>query len=439
MTEKWDFSNKKKVVTFQLVHRSIDDPMNADPNASGHVLMPIHVGEDVDPALVEHLSKQMAPERGNQKEKKSKKRSLGVEYNKYFGQPEETEEDVSKFFRPIDEESDTGVFIAPDGSTYDLSKREVEDVDILLHKMGLSSELFGTENIADAPKLVDDTNNLLGNVDPDIFLAMDDENAEPLDDDFFSKALDMENGDYDDGFEEEDMGFDMDDNQSIAKSRVSFAPTHASHISHRSEAMDYVEQKVDYLVDNVYKNLGEEEDYDEEEEDSEVDWGAIANDMKKFNHGITIHDNEPKKPVHQPIKHQASTEPSLMIDEEDDTPILFDDKPKEIPADIRSVTDCTSTTENLPGRIFDKSNKKARKDKPKEEEPKLPDQPDFVGSEGESKEERKKRKKEIKEYQRQKRQMKKEIGSKFAEAKTKVKKSIAASGGLRGQTIYNLD
>ena len=441
--------NKKKIVTFQLVSRSVEDPNNADPNASEHVLVPIHIGEDVDPDLVEQLQKQMTPEARKQDEKKKRhkksdgRKGIGARYNKIFGEdlPDDGE-DYSKYFKAIDEENDDGVFVAPDGSVHDLRKKDVEDVDMLVNKLGFTPDMFGTEADKSLPKLVDDTMNpLASGIDPDVLLAMDDENALPLDDDFISKALDLELEEDEDEYEDDDSFDDYDeDGQKVTKtmSRVSATPTHLSHISHRSHAMDLQEQRVDYIIDNVFK---EEESSSEDENDDQqpTNWAEIAEDLKQFEGKIELNP-VPPKPKQAP--ETTTNQPEPVEAEEEEQEEEEDDiyKPKPIPLDIRSVTDLASTTSNLPSKVVD-IHKKKRKEKKQEEEEKLelPEAPDFAPKPGETKEEAKARKKAIKEYQRQKRALKKERKQKFAQATKKVHKSIAASGASRGARIYNLD
>ena len=59
MHKKFD---KKKVVTFQLVDRSLEDPLSRDPNAPQKVLVPIYIGSDVKQDTVDFYAKQMQPE-----------------------------------------------------------------------------------------------------------------------------------------------------------------------------------------------------------------------------------------------------------------------------------------------------------------------------------------------------------------------------------------
>lgn len=431
--------NKRKVVTFQLVSRSVEDPLNADPNASAHVLVPIHIGEDVDPALVEQLQKQMTPEAKRQHKQKSEKRGIGARYNKIFGEdlPDDGE-DYSQYFKAIDEENDDGVFVAPDGSVHDLRKHEVEDVDVLVEKLGFTPDMFGTEVDKSMPKLIDDTNDpLASGIDPELLLAMDDENAPPLEDDFISKLLDAEMNDEEDEEDGETFTDYNAEGRQIKKtiSRVSATPSHMSHISHRSHAMDMQEQKVDYLVKTLFEE--EEEDLLEEDnlEPAAIDWGEIAADMKTFDGQIKLNPVKPSPEtcINRPVEEEA---PEEEEEEEEENPYAR----REIPLDIRSVTENASTTNNLPAQIkgVPKKKKNAKKQE-EEEEVEAPLPPEFQPKPGETKEEAKARKKAIKEYQRQKRMLKKERKIKFSKATTKVRKSIAANGATRGTRVYNLD
>ena len=76
-------------------------------------------------------------------------------------------------------------------------------------------------------------------------------------------------------------------------SRVSATPTHLSHISHRSHAMDLQEQRVDYIIDNVFK---EEESSSEDENDDQqpTNWAEIAEDLKQFEGKIELNPVPPK-------------------------------------------------------------------------------------------------------------------------------------------------
>ena len=439
--------NKKKVVTFQLVSRSVEDPNNADPNASEHVLVPIHIGEDVDPELVEQLQRQMTPEARAQDKKRNKqkksdgRKGIGARYNKIFGEdlPDDGE-DYSKYFKAIDEENDDAVFVAPDGSVHDLRKKEVADVDLLVNKMGLTPDMFGTEADKSLPKLVDDSQDLLASgIDPDVLLAMDDENAIPLDDDFISKALDAEaEEDEDDDYDEDSFDDYDEDGNKVKKtmSRVSATPTHLSHISHRSHAMDMQEERVDYIIENVFR---EEESGSEDEhmdDQKPTNWAEIAEDLKQFEGKIELNPVPPPPPDARPVvvQHEEAEEEEDHEEEEED---IF--KPKPIPLDIRSVTDLASTTSNLPSKVIETKKKRKAKKQEEEEKLELPEAPEFAPKPGETKEEAKARKKAIKEYQRQKRALKKERKQKFAQATKKVHKSIAASGASRGARVYNLD
>ncbi|EAY20520.1 Low temperature viability protein [Trichomonas vaginalis G3] len=436
--------NKRKVVTFQLVHRSVEDPLNADPNAPEQVLVPIHIGEDVDPELVEQLQKQMTPEARKQQQKKPKteRKGIGARYNKFFGEdlPDDGE-DYSQYFKAIDEENDDGVFVAPDGSVHDLRKREVEDVDILVDKLGITNDMFGTKEDPNLPKLVNDTDNpLAAGIDPELLMALDDDDAPPFEDDFVSKLLDAELNEEED---EEDDGETFTDRTADGReikktiSRVSATASHMSHISHRSHAMDLQEKRVDYFVKTLFE---EEEDAFALEEDNlepaQVDWADIAADMQTFEGQIKLNPVKPSPETCRevtPSTEQAGEEEEEMEEEEERRDLYK--------LDIRSVAENASTTNNLPAQIRDGNRKKKsnKKKQEEEEEVEAPLPPEFAPKPGETKEEAKARKKAIKEYQRQKRMLKKERKVKFSKATNKVRKSIAANGATRGTRVYNLD
>ena len=137
MSEKKDFSNKKKVVTFQLVHKSRNDSNNTedDQDSSNNILIPIEVGSEVDPGFVDRLAREFQPKNESSNKKKPQKKGIGSQFNKYFGDFPDDGVDYTKFFKPIDEEADDGVFIAPDGSIHELNKREISNVDILVNKL----------------------------------------------------------------------------------------------------------------------------------------------------------------------------------------------------------------------------------------------------------------------------------------------------------------
>jgi hypothetical protein len=79
-------------------------------------------------------------------------------------------------------------------TTYDLTKREIENVDSqILGVNGLPVALFGADIDPSLPPLVDVTADPLASIDPDVLLAMDDDDAEELEDDFVAKALLLEN------------------------------------------------------------------------------------------------------------------------------------------------------------------------------------------------------------------------------------------------------
>lgn len=443
---------KNKTITFELVQRSVEDPLNADPNASQHVLVPIYIGSDVDQNIVDDITKQMSDEQKSKVvQKKKTKKGIGSQYNEIFGMPDDGV-DYSKFFKCIDEENDDGVFVAPDGSVHDLKKRELQNVDgFVQNKLGFDKELFGTEVDPNMPKLVDDTLNPLGaDIDPDVLLAMDDPNADVLDDDFISKCLDAE---AEDGGEEEEnddekaiTDMETGEKKSYAKSRMSAATSHSSHISHRSENMDFVEEKVEYLMNTVYND---EEDFNddegEEEDNGEVDWNDIMEDFKQY---VKPQNKLPKPtpkpaeaPVNTPVEDKNEVEQHIEEEEKVEEEI-YEEKPKE-KWDCESYLDTMSTTENLPTVLRDENIPKRKKrnntaNEPEPQRVKLV-APDMQPKEGETKEEAKERKKKIKEYNRQRRAEKKATKQKFVAVNKKVKKSIAASGGSRGAKIIALN
>ncbi|OHT10889.1 Low temperature viability protein [Tritrichomonas foetus] len=370
---------------------------------------------------------------------KCTKQGIGAQYNKYFGIDIDDGEDYTKFFKAIDEEADDGVFVAPDGSVHDLKKREITDVDRLVDKLGFDRDVFGSTIDPTLPKLVDDTDNLLANgIDPEVLAAMDDEDVDELDDDFFAKALALEDQEFDDDDDEGEV-FDAKSGmkKSVAKSRVSYAPSHASHISHRSEAMDYVEEKVEHLLNTVYN---EEEEPEEEEDDDdgkdEIDWDDVIDDFDKFKNPMAYMEKPPETDKTNRVNIQ------LPSDDEDNHKEEEEQKPKE-KWDCESIIDTYSTTENRPGKVRDENipiKKKQKKPKQQEEEPDneiVP--PNMQPKPNETKEEAKARKKAIKEYNKQRRIAKKQTKEKFKNATKRVKKSIAASGASRGQTIIPLD
>lgn len=436
--------DKRKVVKFQLVDRSIEDPLSNDPNAAQKVLVPIYIGSDVKKEMVEKLTREMQQEDPSSEKKeasnlstanmpKSTKQGIGAQYNKYFGVDIDDGEDYTKYFKAIDEGADDGVFIAPDGSVHDLKKREITDVDMLVDKFGIDRDVFGTEVDPTLPKLVEDTEYMLANdIDPEIFTAMDDDDAEPLDDDFFAKALALEDEDYNQAVESQ-PGV----KKSAAKSYVSAAPSHLSHISHRSEAMDFVEEKVEHLLNTFYNNEEEELEEDEEEDGEGVDWDSVIDDFNKLNDPLRFMDNK--------TYHGNKPNPNLVLTENENENAINEEEEKKEPKekwDCESILETYSTTDNLPCRIKEDNIPKKKKKQPKndvEDEDQIIVPPDMMPKEGETKEEAKARKKAIKEYNRQRRQAKKEIKQKFQKATKKVKKSIAASGGSRGHSIIPLD
>ena len=445
--------NKAKVVTFQLVDRSLDDPLSHEPGASKKVLVPIYVGSDVKDDMVQKLSKQLQPDEPSVSDLPVyTKRGIGASYNKYFGIEHDDGEDYSKYFKAIDDQADDGIFVAPDGSVHDLRKRET-NVDLLVEQFGFDREIFGTEVDPNLPKLVDDTDDLLGaGIDPEVLAAMDDDDVDELDDDFFAKALALENEDVEDEDEdEEEKGM----KKSVAKSRVSVAPSHASHISHRSEAMDFVEEKVDHLLNTVYN---EEEELGEEEEDDDepVNWDDVINDFHQFRNPLSQLNNkeemiqklEPKKNTKVEIQlPDADRNVKFEIQNEDDNVdeeemVMEENEPKE-KWDCESIIETYSTTENRPFKVRDENipvkNKIKKQNKEIEEEKEPIVEPNFQPRKGETKEEAKARKKAIKEYNKQRRIAKKETKQKFKNATRKVKKSIAASGASRGQSFIPLD
>lgn len=430
---------KKKVVTFELVNRSYEDPLNADPNAPTHVLVPIHKTSNVTDEDVERLAKMMAPEK-KEAPPPDFSNGIGSQFNKYFVDDidEDDDTDYSKFFKHIDEYEDDGVFIAPDGTVHDLKKREVDNVDVLAGRHGFSAELFGTDIDPNMPKLIDDTDNpLASGMDMDVLLAMDDEDVDELDDDFVSKALALETVEFSDEDEDEAPRQVGQKRVTIAKSRVSEAPSHMSRISHRSEAMDIVEERVAFLLDTVYNDEEEDPEFEEEEDDGEVDWDDIISDFKKFRAPIT------NNPVAPPPSTDNAEVPEEAEKEEEEEKEEVEVKKREERWDAESYLETLSTTENRPGVVRDdiipsknKKKKRAQKEESDDEEL-LP--PEMQPKPGETKEEAKARKKAIKEYNKMRRQKKKELKQKFTCAKARVKKSIAAAGSSRGQRIFPLD
>jgi hypothetical protein len=382
-----------------------------------------------------HLAEMMAPE-PKESANKPRGRGIGAQFNKYFGDLPDDGTDYSQYFKAIDEAADDGVFIAPDGTVHDLKAGDVENVDIIVGRGGFSAELFGAEIDPSLPRLVDDTDNpLASGIDPEVLLAMDDEDVDELDDDFVAKALDLENEPLDDGEEEEKNDGKAKKRKIVAKSRVSEAPSHMSRISHRSAAMDIVEERVEYLLNTVYNE--EEQEEEEEEDDAEVDWEAVKADFKKFAEppalamahiGVGPSEQSPAMPQTEEEEHEEEEEGA--------------EQPREKAWDCQSQIDTLSTTENRPGQVRDGSGKGRHKPKEgkvaeKAEHTKIP--AEMMPQPGESREEAKIRKAAIKAYQRQRRASKKAMKERFTKVTTKVKKSIAASGGARGQRVVRLD
>ncbi|KAH0794656.1 protein LTV1 [Histomonas meleagridis] len=439
---------KRKTVTFQLVQRSLDDPLSADPNAPSHVLVPIYIGADVDSSIVDELAKQMTPDQQKKAiQKKKSKKGIGSRYNSIFGMPDDGH-DYSQYFKCIDEETDDGIFVAPDGSIHDLKTREISNVDEYVQTLGFDKELFGTEADPSMPKLVNDTENLLGGeIDPDVLLAMDDPNADVLDDDFIAKCLDAEaeEDDTEDADEKEVVDQELGTKRSIARSRMSAATSHSSHISHRSEAMDMVEEKVEYLLNTVYND--EEEDLlnEEEEDGGNFSWDDIIEDFKQFQN-----PHEKYVPSGKSTSAQKVTDDSILVpneenieNEEEEYEEEEENEKKKEKWDCQSILETMSNLENRPVKLREegiqikkKQNKVKKEDE--EEKPKIV-QPNVMPKQNETKEEAKARKKAVKEYNRQRRAEKKLMKQKFVAVNKKVKKSIAASGGTRGAKIITLN
>ena len=431
---------QRKVVTFDLVSRSVEDPLSGDPNAPQHVLLPKYRSANVTDEDFERLAKMMAESTDNRAPPPpDHSGGIGPQFNKFFLDDPELDDgktDYSKFFRAIDEGNDDGVFIAPDGSVHDLKKREIDNVDIVAGRHGFSAELFGAEIDPSWPKLVDDTDNPLASGMPlDLLLAMDEEDVDEMEDDFIEKALALENAPLIDEEEDAQERAAPAPRVVIAKSRVSEAPSHMSRISHRSEAMDLVEERVEHLLNTVYND--EEEAEDEEEEDGRpVDWNEIVEDFKKFTAPVQSGVlDRPKDEAPKPVETAA---PAVEQEEEEEKK---EEEKKKPQWDCQSYLETLSTTESRPNRVRDDVLPKKKEKKAKEEEPEEPElvPPEMQPKPGETKEEAKARKKAIKEYNRLRRQKKKETKEKFAGATKRVKKSIAASGGARGQRIVPLD
>jgi protein LTV1 len=440
MSKKRGFRDKSKMVTFEVVHRSVDDPLYSDPNASRLVLDPIAVGSAVTPEQVAELARLMSSDATPSPPQPSTTRGIGAEYNRYFVDLPDDGTDYSQFFSAIDEGGDDGVFISPDGTVHDLTTRSIPNVDLLVGHNGLPAELFGTEIDPTLPKLVDDTNaNLLAaGVDPEVLLVMDESDPDALDDDFFARALELE---------KQPLLPEGDARElELPRSQRSTAPSHSSHISHRSQAMDMIEEKVEHLLNTAY-NDGEE-DEGEEEDGSEVDWDDVISDFRQF-HGSAIDAGlMPGPDDHDDVGDDvegAEEDKDEEKEDEDEEEEEEDEKPKE-KWDCESQLETLSTTDNLPTVVRDRREgpppeRKAKKGKAVivvEERP-VVEAPEFVGRPGETREDAKARKKQVKEYQRQKRQAKKETKAKFASATKRVKKSIAGSAGVRGQRVMPLD
>lgn len=434
---------KRKVVTFDLVSRSMEDPLSADPNAPQQVLVEKYRSANVTDEDVARLAKMMgdSAEAPRPRERPDFSNGIGAQFNKFFLDDPDDDDgttDYSRFFKAIDEGADDGVFIAPDGTVHDLRKREIDNVDIIAGQHGFSAELFGAEIDPSLPKLVEDTDNPMASGMPlELLLAMDEEDVDELDDDFVEKALALENEPLID--EEEETRENGTVRRAPAKSVVSIAPSHASHISHRSEAMDIIEGKVEHLLNTVY-NDEEEDEEDDEEGGAPVDWDDIVADFKKFTSPIEAGVlDRPKDETPAPAPKPTPTA-AAPAEEEDEEEEKKEEKPEK-KWDCQSYLETLSTTENRPGRVRDDVIVKKQPKKPKREEPEEPElvPPEMQPKPGETKEEAKARKKAIKEYNRQRRQKKKEMKEKFAGATKRVKKSIAASAASRGQSVIPLD
>lgn len=441
----------RSAVTFELVNRSLEDPLATDKTAPQYVLVPVSKGEDVTDEDVERLARMMSDDRPAPagKEEKKEKRGIGAEYNRYFVDGDMANDDVdySRFFKAIDEGASDGVFIAPDGTVHDLKDPEIDNVDIIAGRHGFSAQLFGAELDPALPKLIDVSEDpMCGDMDLDLLLAMDDDDVEELDDDFVSKMLALEQEDDDDEDEAPAAKGGKSRGGGGAMSYVSAAPSHASRISHRSAAMDIVEERVEYLMNTVYND--EEEQPEEEDEGREVDWDDVIADFKKFKSpmhvdGPRVHALDGGRMPHIPGEAQSVPQPvgDVIVEEEEEE--------KEEPApqkererwDVESILDTLSTTENRPTVVRDenivKRERKKAQPAPEPEEEELVCPP-VEGPPGETKEEAKARKKAIKRYNQLRRQKKKETKQRFVTAKTRVGKSIAASCGARGQSVVPL-
>jgi hypothetical protein len=421
---------KERTVTFEVVSRSQEDPLSHDPNAPPAVLIPTRVGSEVSPEQFARLARAIASDPSQRDGSGPSSRGIGAQFNRYFGDFPDDGTDYSQFFRAIDEGADDGVFISPDGSVIPLTDRRIQNVDCeIIGRGGLPAEVFGAQIDPTLPKVIDDTDDLLGRgIDPEVLVAMDDDGIEPLDDDFFAKALALETGE----------AAPPDDDEAgphpQAKSRMSATPSHASHISHRSAAMDMVEERVDLLMRTVYNE--EEAESEEEEEADDVDWDDVIADFKKFVDPMAL---QPPRELARGDS-AAGEDDSAGAEEEEEE----EEKKEAKKWDCQSQLDTASTTENRPAKIEDPPRAKDKAKKPKKQRkeesavpPLLP--PDLQPKPGEGKAEAKERRKMVKEYQRQRRQAKKALKTKFTTERKRVHRSIAGSGGARGHRVVPLD
>lgn len=502
--------NNKNVIIMELVPKTKEQLEKEGEDAYLNELVPTFIGENVDKEMVKELIMTSGMETvekalDNQK-KKSKKNYHSVEsYYKYIDGDltEETKERVNLYKTGFDDDpASERVFISEDGQVTRL-ENGLEADSILFRKFGFTADMFPSElkTLEEAKyKLVLDTDDILkSGVDPEVFLVMDEEGAEEMDDDFFSKALELENReeelkkkvktfnrdlpllqdpifdiDYSDysgyGEEEDDeimkSGMNMD--LPYTKSYIS----NASHISNRGDRFSVIEEKAEVLLQKY--NNGDTDEHDNGQHS--IDWEDVKKDFLMFkasfenpdslfqvdnsksvsesgenNNEICVNElnnqehpniiaNDDECNNNEAEDNEVNNQDYAESDtsEESDEEIYHTKGPQK---DIRSVPQKPVEKDKRPAGLFAEPKKKNKKSQ--EETEQIIDNPlnipQFQPKENETTEERKARKKAIKEFQRERKKQKKERKLKFLNAKSKVKKSIAASGAFRGVTSYNIE
>ncbi|CAD5123305.1 DgyrCDS11662 [Dimorphilus gyrociliatus] len=422
MPKKKKFIDKKKAVTFHLVHRSQKDPLQADDEAPKRVLLP------------------------TEKEKLNARKEEQLKYGINF-------EDEYDYMQHLKESREIHN-VEMDGIDHWIAESNENESTL---NIKLPSKLFGSNMETDVGMLnkAAPVSGPRLDLDPDLVAAMDDDfnfddPDNQLEDDFISKANCEEGAEEDEGeYDECDMssdfgeGDDFFDEKSFggetfrtSKSRFTEYSV-SSSVMRRNEGLSNLDDRFEELFDQ----------YDDDEIgalDQEEIQGNLGEDnlvlkaaLEEYGEAMEAKERTLKDEVRIPktLNYQDSDEEFIAVEvEEEDkgekwdcetilttystiynNPKVIDDKPKKIQLTKRLA---------VPNDALPSQNRATNRQKDKDIYKPNFDKACTVRNKEESAEERKARKKAIKDERRERRKEKKDTKLTFKSEKLKQQSEI---------------